>query len=130
MTSVPVNAASGDTQYYSIAADTLQKNVIIQNNRVYGTLHNITSYPEFNPSDPTEQKGHFLVLTFDPKEEETVKTKIAGGPSKMPDYVDATSDKYCVYRIQDKYQQKIYVKTEKDLSSVEEVYDLSTLKLE
>lgn len=130
MTSVPVDAASGDTQYYNIAADTLQKNVSIQNNRVYGTLHNITGYSGFNPSNPDEQKGHFLVLTFDPEEGETVKTKIAGGPSTMLDYVDATEDKYCVYRIQDKYKQKIYVKTEKDPSSVEEVYDLSTLKLE
>ena len=130
MTSVPVNAASGDTQYYNIAAKDLQTNVSIQNNRIYGSLKNVTSYHDFNPSNPDEQKGHYLVLTFGPQDEETVKTKIAGGPSTMLDYVDATDDKYCVYRIQDKYTQKIYVKTEKGLQSTEEIYDLSTLTLE
>ena len=92
-------------------------------------MKNTPRYPDFS-DDPEAQKGHFLVLTFDPQEEETVETKIAGGPSVMRDYVDATIDKYCVYRIQDKYQQKIYVKTTKNMKSVEEIYDLSKLTLE
>lgn len=72
------------------------------------------------------QNGHYLLLSFEVEEEAEIKTMITGGT--MKDYVDATTDKYCVYRVQ-RNDQFIKVKVTKDEKIVERVYSLKNLKL-
>lgn len=85
----------------------------------------MTNYEEFS-TDPTEQSGHYLVLDFDAESGAKIETMITGG--KMQDYVDATTDKYCVYRVQNT-SQTIKVKVSKSEQSVENVYKLTDLVL-
>ncbi len=118
-------ASSGETKY-GLSVDNLQENIQITENAITGKLKKITSYPQFS-SIEEEQSGHYLALDVEVPEGAKVSTKVEGGTNS--DYVDLTSDKFCVYRIKDT-SQKIKIKTQKDGKEVEKTYDLTELNLD
>ena len=123
MISLAVNAADGGAQYYGKKVSELQENITVSEDAISGSLKNVEDYAE---AFPEEQSGHFLALTFAVDEGTTVKTKVIGG--KNTD-VDATKDKYCVYRIQNKDTQQIQVTATKGEKSVQKTYSLTGLVL-
>lgn len=123
MISLAVEAADGGAQYYGKKASELQENVTVSEDAISGTLKKVEDYAE---AFPGAESGHFLALTFTFDEGTTVKTKVIGG--KNTD-VDATKDKYCVYRIENKDTQQIQVTATKGGQSVEKTYSLAQLVL-
>lgn len=93
---------------------------------IAGVLHKKEDFYAFNPSNPTEQSGHYLVLKLIPLEEATIKTKVIGGTT--PEVT--VNDGFCVYRITDERKQKIQISTTKAEETKTKVYDLSKLLLE
>lgn len=126
MISATVEAGDSGTEYLNKPASELQENIRIINTNISGTLHKVDDFVDFNPDEPSEQSGHYLVLKMAPLEEATIKTKIIGG-TKPEVTVD---DGFCVYRIKDKNSQKIQISTTKGESTATIVYDLSRLILE
>ena len=114
----------GGTACYGKKASELQEDITVSSDAISGTLKKIDDYSE--AFGDTEKSGHFLALAFTADNEATVKTKIIGGEKGE---VDATKDKYCVYRIKDKDTQKIQVTAEKGGQSTERTYSLTKLTL-
>lgn len=107
-------------------ASELQKDIRIVGDRVSGKLLDVKGFTEFNPTEPSEQNGHYLVLTLKPQGKDvTIKTKVEGG-SGTEVVVD---DGYCVYLIKNN-QQKIHIITEKAGVKKTRILSLTGLTLE
>lgn len=117
----------GETVYYGLNVKDLQENVKISGRSISGILRHVTNYSQFS-SDPEEQNGNFLALSFDCDGAEKIETKVINGDNDS--YVDLTDDKYCVYRIQDNENQRIAVRVTKDGESEVIDYELSGLVLQ
>ena len=115
-----VKATAGGTMRYGLDVDNLQEGIQISDDAISGKLKKVKEYPQFGDEKASEP-GHYLALDIEVPEGETVTTKIEGGTK--PDYVDVTSDKFCV-------SQKIKVKTRKGEEEVEKTYDLTGLTLD
>ena len=122
-----VSVTSSGTQRYGLQVDTLQEGIRVTENAITGNLKLVDSYPQFGDEEASNP-GHYLALDVTVPEGSTVTTKIDGGTK--PDYVDLTSDKFCVYRIKDKDTQKIKIKTRKGEEEVEKTYSLTGLVLQ
>lgn len=122
-----VKATAGGTMRYGLDVDNLQEGIQISDDAISGKLKKVEKYPQFGDEKASEP-GHYLALDIEVPEGETATTKIEGGTK--PDYVDVTSDKFCVYRITDSNSQKIKVKTRKGEEEVEKTYDLTGLTLD
>lgn len=92
---------------------------------ITGTLKKVEGYTGFS-SDPTEQSGHYLALTFTADAGVTIKTQIINGKKKEPITV---TDGFCVYRLIDPKTQKISVIFSKDDVSETKTYGLAGLIL-
>lgn len=126
--SLVTKAATGETNFYGVAAKDLQENIgISKDNFITGVLKFKENYDQFS-LNPEEQPGNFLVLSFESKDAEKIETKIIGD-GKERAYVDLTSDKYCVYRIKDASKQKIEVKLTKGEKEKIITYSLEKLVL-
>ena len=87
----------------------------------------MTEYTGFS-GDETKQQGNYLALDFTASDGATTTVELLGGATGHP--VDATDDMYCVFRITDKYKQKIKVVTTLGDDVVTKVYSLAGLDLE
>lgn len=125
MISATVKAGDSSTKYLGMEASKLQSNIEINNYRISGKLKKIDHFEEFNPSDPSEQSGHYLVLDLKPIDGATIKTKI-GKSGKEAEVTDG----FCVYLVKNEKTQQIYVTTEKGEDTKTKVYDLDGLELE
>lgn len=122
-----ISATDGGATKYGLQVDALQENIQIAEDAITGKLKKVESYPQFGDKEASSP-GHYLALDVEVPEGATVTTKIEGGTN--PNYVDLTSDKFCVYRIKDKDSQKIKIKTQKGDEEVEKTYDLTGLELD
>ena len=111
-----------------VQASELQQDIKIDDEfeMISGILHKKEDFEEFNPSDPDEQSGHYLVLKLTPLEEAIIKTKVIGG--SKPEVT--VNDGFCIYRITDERNQKIQISTTKGEETKTKVYDLKRLILE
>ena len=83
-------------------------------------------FTDFNPTEPSEQNGHYLVLDLKPQGKDvTIKTKVEGGSGKEV----TVDDGFCIYFIKNN-QQKIHVITEKAGVKKTRILSLSGLTLE
>ena len=123
MISLAVKAVDGGTACYGKNASELQQDITITGTDISGTLNKIDDYPE---AFPDAGKGHYLALSFTFDEGTTVKTELLGGKKGE---VDATADKYCVYRVESKDTQSIKVTATKGEQSTEKTYSLTKLNL-
>lgn len=117
---VTVQALGDDEQRYGKRVGDLQENIQIQDAAITGTLKYATGVAAF---DVGEQDGNFLVLGLTAKPGVTIKTKVVGG-THGETLVD---DGFCMYRITNKDEQRIEVRTEGDGEGVTHTYDLSGL---
>ena len=86
-------------------------------------MHKIESFPEFS-GEPSEQSGHYLVLTLTPLNGATIETKIGDSGKTVK-----VTDGYCIYLVKDN-QQKIYVTTDNKGDQKTKIFDLTGLDLE
>ena len=125
MISTTVEAGDGSTVYLgSKKTSDMQENIQINDYRISGILKPVTGFEEFNPTDLSEQSGHYLTLTFKSKEETTIKTKIGVSGKEVE-----VTDGFCIYLVKDEMTQQIYVTTEKDGDSKTKAFDLTGLQL-
>lgn len=94
---------------------------------ITGTLHHVTGYTGFS-SNPAEQSGNFLALSFatDPADGVTTTVELVGG-SKGPVTLD--EDMNCVFRVT-KTSQSIKVVATKGEETITKNYSLAGLVLE
>ena len=128
MIGLSVKAGDGESNYFGVPAKDLQSGVVISGLKVSGTLHKQEKFEAFNPSDPSEQTGYYLVLKLDGDPDATIKTQMTGGSSKGKEVT--VDDGFCIYLIKEPSEQKIVVKIENGEDSVERTYDLSGLVLD
>lgn len=121
-----ISATDGGTERYGLQVDALQENIQITEDAITGKLKKVESYPQFGDEEASSP-GHYLALDVEVPDGAKVTTKIEGGTN--PDYVDLTSDKFCVYRIKNT-SQKIKIKTQKGDEEVEKTYGLTGLELD
>ena len=128
MIGLSVKAGDGESKYFGVPAKDLQSGVVISGLKVSGILHKQEKFSAFNPADPLEQTGYYLVLRLDGDPDATITTKMTGGSSKGVE--KTVDDGFCVYLVKEPSEQKIVVKIKKDEDSVERTYDLSGLVLD
>lgn len=109
------------------AVNELQRDVVIADNEVTGTLKYIDGYVGFS-SNVSEQSGNYLAIKIDtePVEAKTV-VELVGG-TKGPVTLD--EDRNIVLLIKNKDTQSIKVTITHDKESIEKTYGLSGLTLE
>lgn len=95
--------------------------------KITGTSHHVDDFEAFNPSDPSEQSGNYLYLSFNGIDADKITTKITGG--KHAEEVDCTSDKWCLYFLTESCTA-IVVTATKDGKASTKSYDISELDLE
>lgn len=125
MTSLSVEAIDGETECYGEKVSTLQSGIDVTDTEITGTLKHKTGYKTFS-SDPEEQDGNFLALSFTAADGVSIQTELVNG-TKGP--VDVT-DGYCVYRITDNETQMITVTAFKGKSVEKREYHLNGLTCE
>ena len=103
----------------------IQSNVFVNDGFIQGTLKYVTGYTGYS-GDPELQHGHYLVLKFDHTEGSDTKVSLIGGTSAP---VSLDSDMNCVFRIANKNSQKVKVVTTLNGIEVENIYNLSSLKM-
>lgn len=124
MTGLTVEVDDGETERYGKAVEDLQEDIVIQGNgKIVGTLKYVTGYTGWS-GDPDEQEGHYLALTVEADEGETITASIGDrGP------VDLTEDGYLVVRITDTSEVLSFTATSATATETK-AYDLSELVLE
>ena len=115
------------TEIYGKTAEELQSDIVIGESEITGTLHHVTEYTDFNPSNVTEQSGNYLALDVKADEGATVKFELVGG-TKGPITL-TPEDMQVVSRIKDK-SQSIKITASKDDQEKVTTYSLSNLTLE
>ena len=117
---------NGEADCYGKNANDLQENILIENNKISGTLKYVTDFTKaFGES---EKDGNFLALLFDEVSDGvSVKTKVINGVHDT--YIDCTADKFCIYRITDEQTQSIEIVAEKGGKIDTRLYNLSGLTL-
>ena len=115
------------TNLYGKTAAELQSDIVIGESEITGTLHHVTDYTDFNPSNVTEQSGNYLALNIKADEDSTVKFELVGG-TKGPITL-SPDDMQVVSRIKDK-NQSIKITASKDEQEKVTTYSLSNLTLE
>ena len=115
------------TNLYGKTAKELQSDIVIGESEITGTLHHVTEYTDFNPSNVTEQSGNYLALDIKADEGATVKFELVGG-DKGPITL-SPDDMQVVSRIKDK-SQSIKITASKDDQEKVTTYSLSGLTLE
>lgn len=125
MISLSVNAGDREASYLGIPAKKLQDGIVIKDSKISGTLYKQEHFTAFNPGDPSEQTGHYLVLDLDAESGAEITTKMTGGSSKGEKVT--VDDGFCVYLVKEPKEQKIEVKVTKLEEEVTRTYDLSGL---
>ena len=109
------------------AVSALQTDVVVHDKYIKGTLHHIEGYTGFSGLE-SEQSGNYLALKFEASDGATTTVELLGGPLGHP--VDASSDMWCVFRITDKFKQKIKIVSTLGNEVVTKVYSLANLDIE
>ena len=125
--SLSVKPEDGKATLLGKAVNELQRDVVIADNEVTGTLKYIDGYVGFS-SNVSEQSGNYLAIKIDtePVEAKTV-VELVGG-TKGPVTLD--EDRNIVLLIKNKDTQSIKVTITHDKESIEKTYGLSGLTLE
>lgn len=119
---------NGDTVLGTKKVQDFQENIQINEDqkKITGDLNHVTDFEDFNKSDPSEQSGNYLYLSFDGIDADKITTKITGG--KHDTEVDCTSDRWCLYLIT-KSCTAITVTATKDSKTTTKSYDITELNL-
>ena len=113
---------------YEKTVDELQRNVIVQNENILGTLHYVDDYEGFS-DDVNLQKGNYLALAIDADESNTVKTEVVNGVAG--EVTLPPEERWVVYRLTDKNKQKIKISVTNDKGITNtKTYSLSDMKFE
>ena len=115
-------------QVYGVEVGNLQDGIVVADSAISGTLKKQESFEQFDPS-AEDTSGYYLALDFRPVGSTTIKTKVTNGVKD--EFVDATSDGYCVYKISNNQNQKIQVQADElGHQQVNKTYDLTGLTLQ
>ena len=88
---------SSETAYGKTVSE-LQSNVVVEGDAISGTLHYVTGYTGFDGSDPLEQEGNYLALTFTPTSWDGVMTvELVGGTKGAVTLSEG--DDFCVFKV-------------------------------
>lgn len=118
---------SSETAYGKTVSE-LQSNVVVEGDAISGTLHYVTGYTGFDGSDPLEQEGNYLALTFTPTSWDGVMTvELVGGTKGAVTLSEG--DDFCVFKV-DNIAQTIKVEYTDGDSEYEKSYSLTSLVLE
>ena len=118
---------SSETAYGKTVSE-LQSNVVVEGDAISGTLHYVTGYTGFDGSDPLEQAGNYLALTFTPTSWDGVMTvELVGGTKGAVTLSE--EDDFCVFKV-DSTAQTIKVEYTDGDSEYEKSYSLTSLVLE
>ena len=118
---------SSETAYGKTVSE-LQSNVVVEGDAISGTLHYVTGYTGFDGSDPLEQEGNYLALTFTPTSWDGVMTvELVGGTKGAVTLSEG--DDFCVFKV-DNTAQTIKVEYTDGDSDYEKSYSLTSLDLE
>lgn len=118
---------SSETAYGKTVSE-LQSNVVVEGDAISGTLHYVTGYTGFDGSDPLEQEGNYLALTFTPTSWDGVMTvELVGGTKGAVTLSEG--DDFCVFKV-DNAAQTIKVEYTDGDSEYEKSYSLTSLVLE
>lgn len=118
---------SSETAYGKTVSE-LQSNVVVEGDAISGTLHYVTGYTGFHGSDPLEQEGNYLALTFTPTNWDGVMTvELVGGTKGAVTLSEG--DDFCVFKV-DSTTQSIKVEYTDGDSDYEKTYSLTSLVLE
>ena len=114
----------GKTNVYDKTVDDLQSDIVIDDESISGTLKHVTDYVGFNASNNEEQSGNYLALKVEVPEGAKITTRLINGKKGT---VDLTNDKFCVYRITNKDNQKVEFTVTKGDESLTKTYGLTNL---
>ena len=109
------------------AVNELQRDVVIADNEVTGTLKYIDGYVGFS-SNVSEQEGNYLALKVDSDSQDAVVTVELVGGTKGPVTLD--EDRNIVLLIKNKDTQSIKVTVNNEGNSSTKTYKLTGLTLE
>lgn len=125
MIRLTVAAMDGKADAYKKTVEELQSDIVIGESDISGTLKHVSGYTEFSRKT-SEQSGNYLALKVEVPEKAEVTTELVNG-EKGP--VDLSKDKFCVYKISDKDNQKIKFTVSMNDDSITKTYDLKGLVL-
>ena len=128
MTSVTVEAADSDTDFWGTLASDIQSDISVSGNSITGTLTKLTSGQLVTDWG----EGYFIGLHFDDFTDgltyENVKVGLT--PTEGSGLVTLDSDQLAVFKVTNKDVQRVMVKQEKEgVGKLTEYFDLSGLTL-
>lgn len=111
MIGLTIGAEDDETELFDNYVSSLQADVTIEDDTVFGTLEYVSDYTGFS-NDVNLQSGHFLALKFTTEPEDAVTTiELVGGVSGP---VTLDNDKNAVIRIEDAESQTIRIVSSMD----------------
>ena len=120
-----VTSTPASTTYLGKRTSDLQENIVISADAITGTSKHLDSFTEFGTE--AADGGNFLSLSFDGYDADRIETMVGNGVGR--EFVDATKDKYCIYKLTNSATQTILVKTTKGEEETTTTYDLTGLTL-
>lgn len=104
----------------------IQTNISVDEvkNKITGISNYISDFVDFNPTVQEEQEGNYLYLAFNNIKADKIEVKVEGG--KKPDFLDCTSDKWCLFWLKDT-ATGITIKATKGDKSTTKTYDITGL---
>ena len=128
MTSVTVEAADSDTDFWGTLASDIQSDISVSGNSITGTLTKLTSGQLVTDWG----EGYFIGLHFDDFTDgltyENVKVGLT--PTEGSGLVTLDSDQLAVFKVTNKDVQRVMVKQEKEgVGKLTEYFDLGGLTL-
>lgn len=128
MTALSVQPEDGEGNAYGKSVSELQSGIIVSDDAITGTLHYVEQYTGFNPSDPGEQEGNYLVLKIAADADADVSFELVGG--SKGEITLPPDDRQVVCLIRDNSSQSIRVTADKGGKRNEQNYSLLGLTLE
>ena len=130
MTAPAASPVDGGSTVLGKTVSELQTGISIQDNKITGTLLNVTDFAKFSGKKDL-QKGHFLALNVSGAEGATLFHELIGAVDSPGLHQFKEGDKELIVRITNKETQKIRIVAQKKKYLPSEVtYELSGLTLQ
>ena len=125
MDEVKVEAEAGDTELWGHTVSDMQQNITVEGDYIYGTLMYVAEGALPDVWGP----GYFLTLKFSEADATATSVKVAMSPSVSSGLVALDSDMNAVFKVTNKYGQRVEVVSTDGTRSTVQYFDVSNLVL-
>ena len=122
---VTVEAEDGDTELWGHTVSDMQENIEVEGDAIYGSLMYVATGALPDVWGP----GYFLTLKFSDADASATDVKVAMAPSVSSGLVSLDEDMNAVFKVTNKYEQRVEVLSTDGTRSTIQYFDVSNLNM-